>query len=956
MISVAEIENQIMELKPSLIVQLDLSEEQKKDLVKYAKQQIPHINKSSVVNSDIRLTIALCLLARQIYDQGDFWGNLSASLGVDISQSKSVAIGQIILKTLKKYKLFQIQNNKKRNDYVQNILAQGFYPFKYAKNFYEFLYSFYDRNLGRVLPESIDEDIQDLRNHMYNLMHTQTEDLYFADSKNHAAVSYKLIKSTQYAIAECDSQVITDWILKTLVLIDNYFYNNSTEGMKVGGSLYEWCKNKFENFKTRKISEFKYIQHFRNLTPFLGYDAEWNLFSLCIPERKFPNDTKEVEVEIYKDGTSFYKDNLSLFQAFGCIKSEEMIVNLGREQEVFSEYKIYIDGKLLSTINSSTYRILRSLKRIMSNSLSDDDLAFHYFEVDDFYEGEVCLVVKSGVRVELDNSIFLYNREFKNSFTTYLFNMHDDTTVLIDDIPFDLNSEKVREPYKFFFNTPSNFCMETDDGEDINSAYSHPKIYFNNIDDLLSKNAFIWCNNLKFNLKKEIIYKEISSEEQYAMLDLQKLVKDDIGEYVIRLDIPGQSQKKILSKYLLIKDLEFQTDSDLYIFKNKAIITKKTEHYVRALNVQKLKGYPNKYEYLIPDDTTPKDSETKSDKNEKCNLAKFEIELDEKVYIIKILLKFLKYSFNNKDWYSRSKGRVWDYELSNYLYVDIPDVDKASLMLGKDTYYPIHSVYEQRKLKFDITSIKKRLREEAFNDTLNIEFSILNKVKRYEICRVLNQIDIEKFELGYDEEIKKVYIDTEFYSGKYQFGVEILDLESDELYNYDLDNGRNYLEELLPEGIYNITQYYEEKPLFFCVGEPDRKVVNVLEKQSPTKVLFLPSNCTIFLDELYCDNERFFLGYNYKITKGRAFTNYYWGVLHLNKVNTVPVIFDFVNNNSNQIFMKLSTSIEFCYDKITKTLVSSIAPGLQKDYDRYLFLDSDNSYFNVTIKERRKDY
>ena len=261
MLSLEDIEKIIANNEISLLGQVItmLSKEEKYELVKYAKVQIPKI--SNIV-PDLRLSIALVLIAKQTYDQGNFWGKLSEALHIDISQNKSVIIGKIFLKTIEKYNLYEIEKHKKKNEYVQNILAHCFVPLNYRENFYEFLFSFYDRNLNRSIPENIDDDIQDLKRYMKKIQNTQDEDLHFDVSKNHAAVSYKLIKSTQTVIAEGDLAV-NNTLLEYLNLIDNYFYNNSTTGMS--DCFIDWCESKFEKLSNRRGSNYRNIPRFRNI-------------------------------------------------------------------------------------------------------------------------------------------------------------------------------------------------------------------------------------------------------------------------------------------------------------------------------------------------------------------------------------------------------------------------------------------------------------------------------------------------------------------------------------------------------------------------------------------------------------------------------------------------------------------------------------------------------------------
>lgn len=923
MISVEDLENIIKENDISLLIQIQLSKEIKMELIKYAKKQIPQISK---VYPDLRLSLALVLVARQIYDQGNFWGNLSETLNVTLTETKKVKLGQIFLATLRKYHLYEITKHKDSNEYVQNILAHCIVPQKYIENYYEFLYSFYDRNLGRCLPDDIDEEIQHLKQYMQQMQNTQDEDLHFEMSKSHSAVSYKLIKSTQTVIAECENKVIYNEIIYVLSLIDDYFYNNSTE--KMSPSLLKWCENKFEKYSQRNLSNYRHIQRFRNSTPFIGFNIGNNRAYIVIPERKFEGNTREAKIEIYKDGKEYLKTDIELCQAYGYVKSDDVTFIDIDNADIFSEFAIYCNNKLIKKIDSHYFRIFQEIK--------NSNINIDYYEVEEFSIGELCILTPNSLPVELNTGIFLY-KDINDYFSTHIVNVQENTVLLIDGIPLDIaDKEDAENPYKIFYNAPENFYLKTEDDKIIQTTYSHPKIYFKNPQEFLSQNPFIWCNRLKFNLQEYVEFKKPSSDIEYAMIDLNKLVDNEVGEYIVQIDIPGNNQKSTLCEYLVINDLEFKTNKNLYMFDTSAIITKISEHYIQALNSTKIKGSSNQYEFEISND----------------NIARFEIELAENVYTIEILLKVFEYSFDKKRWFKNKKEYIWNYELKNYLYVKIPEVSDASLYLANDSHYPIHSSNRNGYLEFDISRItEKANQDELFNDILNIQFRLLNKVEKYKISKIINQIDIKNFDFSYDKTEKSVYIDTEFEFGKYGFYIIIINVETGERLCATLQNGKNYFKELDFQGIYNIKLYMEKTSLF---GNSDERIfLKQISKQSPTNVLFLPANCQIKIKDLYYENVRYSLNYNYQIAKSRAFPNYYWGVLYPIRK---PVIFDFIQNDNNKIFFKLANHVEFCYDKETKLLIPSDMSQLSGNYERYLFLDDETAYFNVTIEEKRKEY
>ncbi len=935
MISTEDIENFIKENNISLLEQIrvNLSKKEKLELVKYAKRMIPRINK---VIPDLRLSIALVIVAKQIYDQGNFWGNLSEVLQIDIPSNKTTIIGQIFLKTIKKYNLFEAEKHKKNNEYVQNILAHCFIPQNYRENFYEFIFSFYDRNLNRCIPENIDEDIQDLKRYMKKMQNTKDEELHFDVSKNHSAVSYKLIKSIQTVIAEEDV-IIHRTLLEYLELIDNYVYINSIE--KMPKSLINWCENKFEKLSSRRGSKYRNIPRFRNSTPFIGYSVANGKAYIVIPERKFSEDICQAVIKIKKDNEDYCSRELELCQAYGCIKSDDVEFIEIDNNDLFSEFKVFCNEKLIKTIENAPFRIFQNIKN------SNGNICIDYFEINEFHEGEICILTQPEKTIELNNATMLHKNINNRTCNTYIFNMKQDTTVLIDGIPFDNNCfDKDNEIFKPFFNSPNNFRMKKEDGNNIICTYSHPKLYFRNPYELLEKNPFILCSNNKpICLKENSEIKKLSSDIEYAVIDLTNYIDNKIGEYIIQLDISGQHRIN-LCQYLLIDDLDFKTDKILYLFDQKAIITQDTHHNIEAENARIIDNItvdnPTiiNYEYQIEDDF----------------IVKFDIELANKNYKIEIPLQIFQYSFNNRNWLYSKKEHIYNHELKNYFYVKIPNINDAILYMSNDSYFPIHSKNRGDYLEFDISQITEKVNEtDCFKDDLNIEFEYFDKkICKENIGEIINQIDIKSFKFDFDESKQCVYIDTEFYTEKYKFGVVIRNVETNEILNLYLQCGRNYIEDLDSQGIYDITKYIEKKNLFGKTSD-DKKTLEVLKKQTPTKVLFIPSNCQIIITNLYYENKRYPLNYNYQIAKGRAFPNYYWGVLYpLHK----PVIFDFVKNDNYKIYFKLSNQVEFCYDIETKLLLPSDTPFLHKNYSRYLFLDYDNTYFSVTIKENRKDY
>ena len=109
------------------------------------------------------LSMALVYIAKKEYNERKFWDNLQQKLDININTNLQQQIGSIFLETIRKYDLFEIKNNTSRNMYVQNILAHSYVADEYLDGYFEFLYSFYEKNMLCDFNESnIKEDITNL--------------------------------------------------------------------------------------------------------------------------------------------------------------------------------------------------------------------------------------------------------------------------------------------------------------------------------------------------------------------------------------------------------------------------------------------------------------------------------------------------------------------------------------------------------------------------------------------------------------------------------------------------------------------------------------------------------------------------------------------------------------------------------------------------------------------------
>ena len=166
-INVSEIESTIRNNGFILLGQIQVSDDMYQELLENANWKINHLYVQILPRTDIILSLAMVQVAIRHFKNGKYWKVFNEQIGTDISVAKQNYIGQIFLKTIREYHLFELgRGDGNTAMYVENVKAHAFVTDSYMHGFLEFSYAYYENNLFRQLQDDISEDLEDLSSFM----------------------------------------------------------------------------------------------------------------------------------------------------------------------------------------------------------------------------------------------------------------------------------------------------------------------------------------------------------------------------------------------------------------------------------------------------------------------------------------------------------------------------------------------------------------------------------------------------------------------------------------------------------------------------------------------------------------------------------------------------------------------------------------------------------------------
>lgn len=799
-----------------LISQIAISDDEYEELLQYVRDKVKNSYVQMLVPSDEVLSVAMVQIAIRVYSEGNYWDYFDEEVGVEISQGKKYYFAQIFAKTIQKYKLFELeQENQSKYSYVENIKAHAFVPNQYLHNYFDFLFSFYDRNLFRQLTDEIDEDIDDLIGFVSESLSRSGDVVSIEKSGNKPAKSYKLLKATRALIAQSTSTVVSDTFFDHLVLMDNYYYDGKLppKADRFSEAFQEWVEKKNSEINASdSISRKRKAKESFFHKPHFLIDRNNSQLYLMIPSQKFRTEgfVNDAKVEIRVGGELITK-HLEVYKAYGVLVSEEIKLPI---TDLFAEYKVIISANATQEylIPSKEYRVF------------DED----FDENSKLKKGTNYLLVQKGLYVS-GNITERFVNTACDLWDEYCYDdVSENSVIYINGKPLSLIGEFSDKP---LFECVSKEYLLYKNGRQVQTAYKHPIVSFKINKGMLPRTR-LFVNEDPYSIENDcnITVFDFPNEKDVVgvSIDLDMLLPCMDGVYQISLDEPGKNPH-LLTRYILITELRCRTSKPRYTFCSTAEIKLSGDYLTNPLNC-----YMNEYgEYVV-------------NLLEGNEAGEFELEFQKEIYKLLVPLRVFKFGFE-KQWQLIRPEFLWYSDLKNELYVSIPGATDVKVYLNKNESDCIWGdMYEDGKFKLDISEFVAEIKETTSSMVyINLMFCD-NRWRSISLYRVQVRPWIDRFALICEN--GAMALDAK-YQSRNPLYVEFYDFDTKELVvGTQLENGITYLPQISRDKLYTLKRYEVESDEFgfddnyIPLGEPLHKYGNVDVSDL--------SNCKMFITRI----------------------------------------------------------------------------------------------------------
>ena len=780
------------------LFQVPISEEEYKELIDYTRVKIKNLYMATIPNADPTIAVSLVQIALRRYSEGNYWDYFLEELNMDVSVQKRNYLGQIFAKTLQVYNLFEIPRDK--NDkyaYVENIKAHALVPNNYLTGYFDFLFSFYDRNLLRQINYDLLDDIADLLDYLASSS-VCTDDEIKLESIGDGAKkvkSYKLLKATKIALSKGSLKIVGDVLSKHLKMIDDYYYDN------VIPTIEDRFSDFFNCWINQKESEINWdLMPKRQRTahtafyrkPHFDIDRDYQQAFLVLPEQKIRDE--DFSGSVYAKVTCCGNEEtikLALYKAYGIIVLEPRRIPI---PDLFSEITVDIVSGTTKhfEIAASEYRIF------------DDQ----FNEISKLKKGHNYVLTKNKSSVSSELDPVYINRDILGWDEYSYNNVTEETVIYINGKPISIVGEFSDKP--LFEYVSKEYLLYWQDSQ-LQTAFRHPVVSFRLRRSLISK-ALIWCNNEKFTVNSVATsFVPLTGDDDVGVsIFLEDILDDAEGQYFIYLDAP-QTPRKLLCKYVLIRELRCRPEKSRFIFTDIASIYIYGGYDIEPVNCVEI----SEGEYCL-------------DLNEDIEQAKFNLKLDGVTYTLCVPIKLFQFGFDKK-WEFTRKNYIWYTELKNNLYIKMPGATLARVYANKDEKsYVLGELTDTEEFRFDISQLVQSINESPSSfGYINLQYYD-NKWRKLPLFRVLKRVWVYELDLEFCD--GEICLDAEFI-GDNALRVRFLDEASGNMVaEKDIMSGRTVFSELSPEGLYTLERYEVEADEFgfsenlIPIGEPLHKI------------------------------------------------------------------------------------------------------------------------------------
>lgn len=960
MISEKELLNRIEENKFKFLGLIEISEEEYGELLAYSRIFVRNVSPSNGVKCDIRIAVALVQIAIRDYKEGKYWAYFCDAIDENVSQAKMNYCGQVFAKTVKQFGLMYIDYGNNQM-YVENIKMHAVVTNYYMQGLWDFLFSYYERNLFRQLPDDIEEDLSFLSLFMKQTLENNSDSFVNEDLKGKAAKSYRLLKATRYLIANNCPQDNTEILLPLLKIIDNYFYDDELPDVhnRFGKAFIVWCNEK-EGEKTRECISNRSLVSRR---PNIFFDFNNLLPYLHIPPQKFREAEfdGEAHAQVIING---YSETISLemYKSFGVYISEPKNIPI---PSLFDEIEIVIE----STVTKK-YKVKKSNYRLLSKSLG---------VVSKLSLGENLIFTEKGTKVtfEGDTRYIDYSSEYFN-FDYYSIAVSEDSVIHFGNRVISMAGEYSEQPY--FEDEVLDFEIFDADNNRLIVTRTHPVVSFA-VEEKKYAGTFIFINERRIlisDIKNKVMSRAANLSDLAITIDLENEIGTVDGVYSVVIDIPDEKDKRI-PKYVRLSSLEVFCDKCLYSDNDSVYVwikNGKSLVWPEREDVDIVDIRATSEEYLVP---------IYGDEEEII----FNLELNE-ILKIRLPLFLFKAGFSIDEMTYKQPEYIWYSELRETLYCKAPNVEEIRIYLNhrKDLYIQGDKIKEG-VFRIDISELKQHIVNNSNEGWQYINVVSIGERKRsfclYSIMRVLwvePYFDLKLIEnqIAFDLSIK----------GNADLYVDIQDESTKEMIisGKRIINGINIIPELSQEGQYSIFPKMEERD-FFGINTTLTKL-RPLFKQSFVSFDDL-RNYRLTIGDLIFEDEKKILSYEYLIDlREKVGDGIYSGYMHglkkavkqngtsghsgkyeLNadhkpikkKFGKVRVHILESDEKAFNIQILISSYdeveeewLELFYDNISKTLLHPNDNAVSKgtEYSRFDFLDVECTRYRIMKKKIRR--
>jgi len=918
-----------------LLCQIPVSDSEYNDLLKYTRSKILNLYMQAIPVPDLLLSMALVQIAIHRYDEGNYWDYFIDELNIDVSAAKRNYLGQIFIKTLRHFNLFEIEHeNGSRRAYVENIKAHAFVPNNYIFGYFDFLFSFYDRNLFRQIPDDLEDNIYEMIDFMSDSLSSNSDNVRIENYGNKPAKTYRLLKATKNVIAQCSPVTICNLISKHLIMIDEYYYDRKlpVRDDRFASSFIDWCETKEAEINIDPIinRRRKAVGVFYN-KPYFEINRSNGQAFLVIPSQKIREDefSGSAFVEVEYDNKTI-KKQLDMYRAYGVLVSEQLKIAV---DNIFASYRI--------DIISCTTRSFKIPEK--GYRLFNEDFA----ELQKLKKGQCYILAKKGATINSDLCA-VYVNTYHDLWDEYSYsNINEDSVIYINNCPISIAGEFSEEP---LFEYVSKEYMLFSGEKQMQTAYKHPVISFKVAKKALA-GTFIWCNNNRFSAKIEnvsSIYEfDYDIENCGVSIALSNVLENEDGLYQIWVDEPGKP-RRLICQYVLITSLRCRSERPRFIFCDKALIHIIGDYDITPLNCEQV----NNYVYSL--DLTAGTEE-----------AKFKLFLGGLNYTLIVPIKVFKYGFS-RQWKYRREEYLWFPEMENDLFIFMPGATRAFVYLGNEENSIEGEKQVNGEFRFDITNFVNEIRQSssAFSN-INLKY-FDNKWRRLSLFRVLKRLWLHKFYMEYSNDMVRIITE---YEGKAKLKVCISDYATKKVVSEKyLDNVSTDFPELDFRALYRLEKFQVAPDPFGFTEQLTS--LGVIYKIGAIDFRDL-TNCKMIIKSINCNGVELNLDYIYTAYYLSKITDFTYVAKLTCKPKSVKknakelreedlfekIRFEIMPEDGNANILSLHALedgdwIEIWYDAGTKRLISAADDILYQsnDYERFIPLYEDVTEYEVEFR------